>query len=264
MHTGAAWSCQISPILGPQVSHPQPGRSGSPASQSSARRERNGKAIAALGACGACRRPLQRADPRPPRLGDVAPLHRCVVERPVRWWKSTKGRKVKMKMKAGKKNFPFLLDFAIFGPFHFRHFLCFQTARTQQGHVPGHLGDTELSRKENLGRGHGYPNLECLWNMAAAAWLEYMKKRYLIKSFNDQIAGCQLQTLSLFCGTLGESSKHNLTLCCQKKTGSATPLHKETEIYRCEVCNMIQNFRDTDFRTVWVAGASPMLFNQNA
>ena len=147
-------SCQISPILGPQVSHgPQPGRSGSPASQSSARRERNGKAIAALGACGACRRPLQRADPRPPRLGDVA------RDGQVRWWKSTKGRKVKMKMKAGKK-MPFLLDFAIFGwPFHFRHERVskhFQTiARTQQGHVPGHLGDTELSRKENLGSAGG-------------------------------------------------------------------------------------------------------------
>lgn len=59
-----------------------------------------------------------------------------------------------------KKKMPFLPDFAIFGwPFHFRHESVskhFQTiARTQQGHVPGHLGDTELSRKENLGSAGG-------------------------------------------------------------------------------------------------------------
>ena len=211
-------SCQISPLLGPQVSHgPQPGRSGSPASQSSARRERNGKAIAALGACGACRRPLQRADPRPPRLGDVA------RDGQVRWWKSTKGRKVKMKMKAGKKNAIPARFCHLWVAIPFQTWTCFQTfpnnskdpART----CARTLGRHRVIEKGKPGqrRGHGYPNLECLWNMdAAAAWLEYMKKRYLIKSFNDQIAGCQLQTLSLFCGTLGESSKLNLTLCCQK------------------------------------------------
>lgn len=144
------------PILGPQVSHPQPGRSGSPASQSSARRERNGKAIAALGACGACRRPLQRADPRPPRLGDVAPL---------------RGRKTGEVMKVDqrpegededeswRKKHAIPARFCHLWPFHFRHFLCFQTARTQQGHVPGHLGDTELSRKENLGSAAWVPKL---------------------------------------------------------------------------------------------------------
>ena len=106
----------------------------------------------------------------------------------------------------------------------FQTWTCFQTfpnnskdpART----CARTLGRHRVIEKGKPGqrRGHGYPNLECLWNMdAAAAWLEYMKKRYLIKSFNDQIAGCQLQTLSLFCGTLGESSKLNLTLCCQKK-----------------------------------------------
>lgn len=105
----------------------------------------------------------------------------------------------------------------------FQTWTCFQTfpnnskdpART----CARTLGRHRVIEKGKPGqrRGHGYPNLECLWNMdAAAAWLEYMKKRYLIKSFNDQIAGCQLQTLSLFCGTLGESSKLNLTLCCQK------------------------------------------------
>ena len=209
-------SCRISPILGPQVSHPQPGRSGSPASQSSARRERNGKAIAALGACGACRRPLQRADPRPPRLGDVA------RDGQVRWWKSTKGRKVKMKMKAGKKNAIPARFCHLWVAIPFQTWKCFQTfpnnskdpART----CARTLGRHRVIEKGKPGqrRGYGYPNLECLWNMAAAAWLEYMKKKYLIKSFNDQIAGCQLQTLSLFCGTLGESSKHNLALCCQK------------------------------------------------